>query len=85
MLILELQLNHFLMLLLELQLNHLMLKLKLQLNQETRAGLSDKPHLKDIVTYYFNKAAPLCEEQCVQNMRVGSYEKTMQMIRFLCC
>ena len=51
--------------------------------QETKAGLSEKPHLKEIVTYYYNKAAPLCEEECVQRLRLGTYDKTMQMIRLV--
>ena len=49
--------------------------------QETRNGLAKDPSLKEIVNYYYNKAAPLCEELSVRQVRRGSYESTMQLIR----
>jgi len=53
----------------------------IDLKKEVKAGLADKPAMKDIVNYYFNKAAPICEEECLKNFRIGSYEKSLQMIR----
>jgi len=51
------------------------------LEEETKAGLAADPSLSACVDYYFNKAAPLVEEETLKTFKKETYTKTIQMIR----